>query len=310
MMASKPIKVLLGLLLVVAALVAITRLLTPPRVPPRVLPVPNGYDDFIRAGAALVYPRDFSRTNLLELRSQLATNAESLRLIRQGLTKDCMVPWESSTNYINRHMNELGKIKALARLLYAEARLSELEQRTNDAAKISIEIIRFGQKICHGGRLIDRLVGIACDDIGSRSLQRVENGLNALQCREAIRTLEEGLARQESAESVLRTETAWMRANANLVNSRLGLMEQIQRLIPISRFNPVKRSRDGFILKVKLMELEMRRILIRLALRAYELEKGRPPARLEELVPEYLSAQPMDPFTGKAIEYPIPSPSK
>lgn len=310
-MTFKPIRIFLGLFLAVAVLVAITRLLlSPATLAPRVLPVPNGYDDFRSAGNALVYPGDFSLTNLLELRSQLATNAESLHLIRQGLTKDCMVPWESWTNYFGRHLNELGKIKALARLLHAEARLAELEQRTNDAAKISVEIIRYSQMICRGGRMIDRLVGIACEDIGSRSLQRVVGGLDALQCREAVRTLEETLARRESAESVLRAETAWMRANASVINPRLSLIERIQRLIPISRFNPVKRSQDGFVLKMKTTELAMTHLVIRLAARAFELEKGRPPARLEELVPQYLSASPVDPSTGKADGFPLPSASK
>ena len=40
-----------------------------------------------------------------------------------------------------------------------------------------------------------------------------------------------------------------------------------------------------------------------LALRAYQKEKGRLPDSLNELVPEYLSHLPLDPFDGKPLRY-------
>ena len=40
-----------------------------------------------------------------------------------------------------------------------------------------------------------------------------------------------------------------------------------------------------------------------LALRCYLTDKARVPARLEDLVPDYLSKVPQDPFTGQAMIY-------
>jgi hypothetical protein len=40
-----------------------------------------------------------------------------------------------------------------------------------------------------------------------------------------------------------------------------------------------------------------------LAVRAYEADRGRPPARLNALVPAYLPKLPKDPFTGKSFRY-------
>jgi hypothetical protein len=40
-----------------------------------------------------------------------------------------------------------------------------------------------------------------------------------------------------------------------------------------------------------------------LAARAYELDKGHPPANLTDLVPDYLKAVPQDPFTGANMIY-------
>jgi len=41
-----------------------------------------------------------------------------------------------------------------------------------------------------------------------------------------------------------------------------------------------------------------RQLLIDLAARAYELDKGQSPANVADLVPDYLKAIPQDPFTG------------
>jgi hypothetical protein len=44
-------------------------------------------------------------------------------------------------------------------------------------------------------------------------------------------------------------------------------------------------------------------LLIDLAARAYELDKGHRPANLADLVPDYLKAVPQDPFTGTNMVY-------
>src|SRR6184192_4676610 len=70
-----------------------------PPPPPAPLPNPNGYDDFVAAGKLLIGdPLYFDRTNALPLRSQVSSNAEALRLLRQGLTKKCRIPQAYSTN--------------------------------------------------------------------------------------------------------------------------------------------------------------------------------------------------------------------
>ena len=46
-----------------------------------------------------------------------------------------------------------------------------------------------------------------------------------------------------------------------------------------------------------------RQLLIDLAARAYELDKGQSPANVADLVPDYLKAIPQDPFTGTNLVY-------
>jgi competence protein ComGC len=44
-------------------------------------------------------------------------------------------------------------------------------------------------------------------------------------------------------------------------------------------------------------------LIINLAARAYELDKGHRPASLNDLVPDYLKTIPQDPSTGKNMDY-------
>jgi hypothetical protein len=43
--------------------------------------------------------------------------------------------------------------------------------------------------------------------------------------------------------------------------------------------------------------------MLDLAARAFELDKGHPPASASDLVPEYLKAVPQDPVTGTNMVY-------
>ena len=97
------------------------------------LPNPNGCDDFIKAQKEMVvYDGDVTRASTEQLREYLAKNGEALKLIRQGLTKECRIPIEFSTNYLS--LRSLPDVKKLVWLLKANGRLPELEHRNNDAA--------------------------------------------------------------------------------------------------------------------------------------------------------------------------------
>src|ERR1035441_1451521 len=120
------------LLLLAFALVAVVVLLTllaftvarPPARPPP-LPNPNGYDDFIKAGEAVL--GDISDWPVLDHESLVAlvcTNAEPLCLLRLGLTRQSVMPMDFSlTN--NARFLPRGRIN-LALLLAAEGRLREM----------------------------------------------------------------------------------------------------------------------------------------------------------------------------------------
>src|SRR5579872_3422952 len=118
-MAAKKILKYVVLLVVAGNLAIIAAVLlggrTPP--PPRPMPNPNGYDDFVKAGSMIVYAAPYFTNNDLNeavLPALIATNAEALKFVRTGLGRECRVPVEYSTKFLNANMPLLAEFKQLA----------------------------------------------------------------------------------------------------------------------------------------------------------------------------------------------------
>src|SRR5437667_9862050 len=263
------------------------------KIPLPPLPNPNGYDDFVKAQKLIIgNPADFERGSLEELRKHLAENAEVLRLVQEGLTKRCRVPISYSTNHLA--LRSLSDVKKLARLLEAAGRLAELERRTNDAAKIYLETIRYGEESCRGGVMMDRLVGIVCETIGVIALQKMMGSLDAATCHGLSKQLQEIERRRESSTDALRNEAEWVRRT-------FPVWQRIPSMIPIESLNPMKRVKKDFAKKCHQSELQRNRLIIDLAVRAYELDRGRPANSVNDLVPNYLESVPHDPAAAPTL---------
>jgi hypothetical protein len=84
----------------------------------------------------------------------------------------------------------LARVKKLALAFRTEGELAEQEGKTNEAARVYLDGIRFGQEVCRGGLLIDRLVGIACEAITLAPWNTLVWDLDATTCRELAHGLE------------------------------------------------------------------------------------------------------------------------
>src|SRR5262249_1249222 len=136
--------------------------------PPPTLPNPNGYDDLLKAGEAVTGKiDDASNLDHEALRVLVVTNAEALQLLRVGLTRRCAVPTDALIANFGSISHDLIVLKSLAKVLVAEGRLAEMESRLSDAARSYTDAIHLGNEISRGGLLINRLVGIACEGMGS-----------------------------------------------------------------------------------------------------------------------------------------------
>jgi hypothetical protein len=258
------------------------------------LPNPNGYDDFVKAGQMLTgKPEDYKTMTQEELRALVATNAEAFRLVREGLSRKCRVPVEYSTNWFQQMFPAISGFKRLSLALVAEGNLAKLEGRTNDAANTYVECIRLGQESSRGGVVISKLVGIACEAIGREQLRALANSLDAAQCRGIVESLGTIDAAAEPVEETMKQEATWVR-------KATSFKEKVQVLL---QYKDERRMKERIVAKVQGNTLQRRQLMIAFAARAYELEKGKSPERVADLVPAYLKMIPKDPTTGTNLAY-------
>jgi hypothetical protein len=283
------------LVIFVVAMLALVLFTTGRTLPRPTLPNPNGFDDFIKASEAVGGSvGDYHTLDRASLDALVSTNAESLRLLRLGLTRQCVMPMDSALTNATGMMSQLADMKRLVLLLAAEGRLREMNDRPADAARSYTDAIRFGNEMSRGGFIITRLVGAACESIGCHALAMVVPKLS----REEVRAVESELEKVEADHvtwsEVLRNEKSYVRYQLR------------------GRFNPVfwvmswwqtRQAIERAEIKHKTVIAHERLLMAELALRCYQSERGSVPVHLDNLVTNFLSKIPKDPFTGQAMVY-------
>jgi hypothetical protein len=276
---------------VLIALLAISIGRPPARQP---LPVPNGYDDFIQAGDAVVGDvSEYPKLDHDPLVALVSTNAEPIRLLRLGLTRKCLMPIDLAPDNTVR-ITQLGSMKRLVQLLAAEGRLRELENQPDQAARSYVDAIRLGNELSRGGFIITRLVGIACETIGCTPLTRIAPKLSPDAARDVLKDLDKLDASRVTWTEVGQNERRFMRiqmrAHPNPIMWVMGWWQSRQA---------IQRSET----RHKTIVASERLLTVELALRCYLAEQGHLPARLDELSPNYLSHVPEDPFGPQPLSY-------
>lgn len=193
--------VLVGILLAIAPSASGGAPTIPEWRPPDLhLPVPNGYDDFLKSGqmvddvkadrtqwAIALYPVSGAGMNqslkptpdeqVAAAKMVLARGAPSLALFREGLEK----PSRVAIDFVDFKVrgDELFQFRNLARLLEIEGWLREQNGNYRGAAATYLDLADFGNHIMRGGLLIHRLTGLTLLEIGLGRLQTVLPHLDA-----------------------------------------------------------------------------------------------------------------------------------
>jgi hypothetical protein len=270
-----------------------------PLPPIQSLPHPNGYNDLVKAGQMIrgdVW--DYDKANREKLRGIVLTNAEALSLARSALSNQCGVTLQFSRAYLTNHLPELIGFRSVAQALATEGKLAEKENRFNDAKKSYLDAIHFGNEAGRGGILVDEMLGVAIGSLGVEQLQKIADNLDAKSCRDTIQTLETLDIHGQSWADVIQQENAWSR------RSFPGLQGQTIRLYyKLVYYRTRERNYQRAIDTIKSTQKKESQLLIELAARAYELDKGHPPANVADLVPEYLKTAPQNPVTNTNLVY-------
>jgi hypothetical protein len=266
-----------------------------PLPPIQPLPSPNGYDDFVKAGKMVFNGTNDENTMDIEALQKLVdNNSNALQLARSALHRQCQIPLEFSLIYATNHMDDLSVLKQLAIAFEDEGILASRQNRSNDAAKSYLDILQLADDSARGGVLIDQLVGTAIEAVAISHLQKIVDQLDAKSRRETINVLETLDSQGQTWDEVMQQENNWSRRTFT------GIRYQIARLM---MHKTLEKSFQTAKLKFKTQEKKARQLLIDLAIRAYKLDKGKPPVSLADLVPDYLKAVPQDPFSGTNMVY-------
>jgi hypothetical protein len=257
------------------------------------VPQPNGYEELLTVSRAVEKPRrDLMELSDSEIRSLAESNRACLHHVRQALRMECRVPLQTGRGWIAQHEADLKKVKVIGLLFAIESKALSLDGRTNEAAYCQVEIVRLGHALSRGGGRVDALNGLLLETVGVASLQTLLPKASAEWCRQAARDLHELESKREGQDQVAQNEKAWS-------TRAFGLVGRVGDFV-LSR----AKKRQDAELRQRWSEASRRarRLVIRLAARAYESDTGRRAMRTAELVPQYLTAVPADPETRAPMD--------
>lgn len=264
---------LLALLLLPA--VAYCQMLFPTPVPVATLPTPNAYVELTRLGAEL-------KANSQADRKQL------LNAARKALAHDSLIPVNYAPNDLQLGLHV--ELRTLLRAWAAEGRAAETDGRYDEACETYLDLIRAGAKTSRGGLLAEWILSRQFLREGLEGIQRVRGRLSPSKLRQACAEL-------QSLEPMLERVGTAIQHDQIYAQHAYGWQARI-RFLPIFDFDTerFKRMEGVSFAQIRLLECD-------LAARCFQQQHGAPPERLDELVPGWLPAAPLDPFSGRPLIY-------
>lgn len=263
------------------------------------LPVPNAYDDLMRASqdAQAVGPADLEKASADALHGYVEANRASLERTQAALKHESVVTLDFSSGGFTRHIDRTQNLRRLLRLLQATALLAEREGRAGDAAALYLDIIRLGPALARGGTIMDLYLGVACEGVGIRGMSRLHEQLDAAACRKTIAALLATDPLHEPLEPVFARDRT-------LAENSLGWTTRIPMALMATQMQRLRQPAEDASRASSLVTQALRHLLvIQLAIQAYHLERGELPKRLDDLVPAHLASIPLDPFTNQPPIY-------
>jgi hypothetical protein len=265
------------------------------------LPNPNGYDDIVRAGSVIkgTWPNkgDLAKAPVPDVRAFVQANKATLDLARVGLGRECMVPLENSQEGFDKHIEALGPIRNVGRLLWGEALIAEADGRIVDASKGYRDDLALGQAVTQGGMGIDQQGGCVMQWQAIVGLRKLRDRLPHEEILAILRDLEAVDRRRVPLEAIEARWEAWYKGAHNLMIRAMYRWNGLEKTGRTEQIIMTRKGRDR-------VERDLRFLLAELAIRAYHQDKGTWPRSVKDLVPTYLTSVPIDPNTGKPLDYP------
>jgi hypothetical protein len=256
------------------------------------LPGPNGYEQLKAAAKTLenvTVPEKSDGAAAIAM--FLTQHGSALADARKAIKLPGRVPMRYDKGDLCQGIN----FRAVARGFRAEAVAAVSQGRNDDAIQNCCDILRIGQFADAGGLLVDWLLARGIQGIGIFGLADLRRELSVPQCRQVIAALRESEAAIEPLELVMQRDRAW--------EERVqGWQARLRFFFAWVWREPYSSAKAAEDCEVRIRTLSQL-LQAELAVRAYRLEKGRLPQRLESLVPDYLPQLPRDHYSGVPLVY-------
>ena len=241
---------------------------------------------------------------VLELSKQLsgaspkeaeAIYAELLPLLKRPAAVS--IEWESlgrDAEVLVETLADVQTIRAAARQMDAECQRLEAAGRHDEAGEFALAIIRCGSSYRRGGLIIDYLVGEAISGIGHACLARCRTNLSPAKCSKRRSSWKTISADREQLETVLARDALWS-------DLEFTWRHRLAQAVEFQIWGQTPTAEVGTALPdvASRVDCQSGLLCIDLALRAYVADRGALPAKLDDLVPRYLSRIPSDPHAGQ-----------
>jgi hypothetical protein len=216
-------------------------------------------------------------------------------MVRSGLKKQSAVPVTNDANWGNTHLIKMGAHNRIEQLFVGEGIVYLNEGRTNEAARSFADCIVFAHAAHRNGLMIDGLVALACQAMGTRKLVQVAPSVSPDALREILPELIALDQASEPGAAIVQRDREWSRGTYG------ALHVSWSRLVWDRSF----RAREmNFENRHTHLLASLRLVLAELAVRLHEREYGQPPRELAELVSaKILPAVPLDPFRQQPLLY-------
>jgi len=279
-----------SLAILLLPVVAYHDMLHAPSIPASQPPEPNAYDDLLRIAVALKSIGPPGGSLASEAEQQVSPDQHRRVLfdeLHAALRRPGAVPFRRDID--SSYLPNIQSLRQLSRDLLADGDRHRLAGNTIDAQRRYLDLVELGPASSRGGWLVDRMLGTAFERMGIEGLRQLRESLSRDQRRALIDTLQAHEADWEPAADVLARELA----NLDRI---VGWPARVSFLNPFAMIQATEQADDRRSATLRLLICET-------ALAQYLADHGAPPAQLPELVPEYLSDVPDDPFSGRPLVY-------
>ncbi len=255
----------------------------PITVPKTDVPSPNGHEQLVAVGHQLAVPGITP-----------ARRDELLQEARQHLAMPSLVDVDYFKPAEYEHLTPL---RELGRKLVAAGEAEQLAGEFSGALSFFSDTLTLAERSQRGGLLIDSLVGSAIEGLAVGKLTSLAPDLSADQCRATAQRLLIYDDTRDSIEAFLDRDklyTLLAYGWGGRWNQTVSKVSGSRQWVIMDATVRHTRCRDQARLRVLVCDL---------AVRAHTLNRRTLPASLDELVPEYLSAVPLDPFDGRPVKF-------